>query len=196
VLVNNAAVMALADLAEVEEAAIRRTIEVNLLGAVHGMQLALARMLPRSRGHLINVSSVSGRWGIPGENVYVATKFGLDGLAQLARAELRGTGVHITTVYMGPVADTELSLGMRERGLIRFSNPQEIAAAIVGAARDPRPEVWVPRSLGPVVRAINLLPWRLRLRSLQALGVLEIATDIDRRARSSYERRLVSQATE
>lgn len=193
VLVNNAGVMALAPLSEVSEAAVRRTIEVNLLGAVNGMQLALERMLPRRRGHVINVSSAAAHWPIPGENVYGATKFALDGLAQIARAELRGSAVHVTTVYMGPVTNTELSLGMKERRLVRFSAPEEVAAAITNVAQRPRREVWVPRSLGAAVRAVNLLPWPARLRALQALGVLDIATDVDMEARRSYEHALLCQ---
>ena len=114
--------------------------------------------------------------------------------SEVARAELRGTGIHVTTVYMGPVTDTELSLGMRPRRLVRFSTPQQVAAAIVNATCKSRPEVWVPASLGPVVKAVSLLPRRLRRQVLAALGVMAIATDVDRSARSAYEDRVLAEA--
>jgi len=141
---------------------------------------------------VINVSSVAGRWGIPGENVYVAAKHGLDGLADVARAELRGSGVSLTTVYMGPVAGTELSLGMKPSRRVRFSTSTQVAAAIVGASLNPTPEVWVPRSLRWRVKSINVLPRSIRDRLLAAAGVMEIATHVDRAARAAYEHRIAS----
>src|SRR5947209_4066858 len=112
VLINNAAVMALGPFVEVAEEKIRTQVETNLMGVIHGMRLALPGMITRGRGHVINVNSSAGVWGVPGENAYVATKFATRGLSELARRELRGTGVHVTVVHFGPTTETELALGM------------------------------------------------------------------------------------
>lgn len=194
VLVNNAAVMPLMPFLEVPEATARWVIDVNLLGPIHGMQLALPKMVERGRGHVLNISSVAARWGIPGENVYVATKHALDGLAEVVRAELRGTSVHLTTVYMGPVAGPELSLGMSSRGVIRFSSPSEIASRVVKAVERPRPEQWIPRSLGWAVKSISLCPRPVRDRLFELAGVTAVATAVDQKLRSQYEMRMAQLA--
>ena len=191
VLINNAGVMALAPLVDVDFRAACTVIDVNLIGTLNGLQLVLPGMLDRGSGHILNVSSVAGKWPVPGENVYVATKFAIGALTDLARRELRETGVRFTTVYMGPISGTDLSLGMRPQRLVRFSTPQAVAAAVAQVIERPRTEVWVPESLRWSVAAIDRLPRGLRERVHAALGVNQIATDIDARARAEYELRLL-----
>jgi NAD(P)-dependent dehydrogenase (short-subunit alcohol dehydrogenase family) len=94
-LVNNAAVMALGPLLEVDESVVRRTITTNLIGVVNCMRAFGPAMKARGYGHVVNVSSAAGRWGIPGENVYCATKHAVAGLSEVARRELAGSKVHV-----------------------------------------------------------------------------------------------------
>jgi NADP-dependent 3-hydroxy acid dehydrogenase YdfG len=187
VLINNAAVMALGPLVDVSEHQVRRQIETNLIGVVHGMQLVLPMMVARDRGHVININSGAGRWAIPGENVYVATKHAVVGLTGVARAELRGTGVHTSLVYMGPVEGTGLAAGMHPTRSIRMSRPEDVATAVVRLIRRPRPEVWIPRSAGRLSALGRHLPARAALALERVIGLDRIATDIDADARLDYE---------
>jgi short-subunit dehydrogenase len=75
-MVNNAGIDWMGPFHEEPDEVSRREIEVNLLGTVCGTRLAAQRMLPRRRGHIVNVSSGVGRAPLPGSAVYSATKHG------------------------------------------------------------------------------------------------------------------------
>src|SRR5882757_5196752 len=112
VLVNNAGIMPVGPFAQEEPSVTRRQVEINVLGVMTGTRLALDRMLPRGSGHVVNLASAAGRVAVPGEAVYTATKHAVVGFGEALRAELRGTGVEVTTV-MPSLAATELAAGMR-----------------------------------------------------------------------------------
>jgi NADP-dependent 3-hydroxy acid dehydrogenase YdfG len=60
-------------------------------------------MREQGRGHIINVSSISGRVPLPGGSAYAATKFGVTGFGQSLFQEVRDHGIRVTTVYPGAV---------------------------------------------------------------------------------------------
>ena len=66
VLVNNAGIMPIGRFLDEDDLAARRTVDINLHGVILGMKLALARMLPRDRGHVVNLASQAGRFGTAG----------------------------------------------------------------------------------------------------------------------------------
>lgn len=186
VLVNNAAVMHLGPFLDTPPAIVRQQIDTNLLGAVHGMQLAVPRMIERGRGHVVNVNSAAGKWGVPGENVYCAAKWAVVGLTELLREELRGTPVHLSLVFFGP-APTRLSAGMRPQRGIAFVANEAVADAIAGVLARPRFESWVPRSLGWSAAAGRVMPRPLREAMQRLAGLHRVATDVDRDRRAAYE---------
>lgn len=187
-LINNAGVMGLGSLTEVREKVVRDTLEVNLLGVAHGMQLALPQMQTRGSGHVINLASIAGKWGVPGENVYSATKFGIVGLSEVARAELHRTGVHVSVALMGPTR-TEFASGMDIARAVSLIEPETVAAALVRGLERPRFEIWVPRHLGWVEAAVRALPRGIRESMQRAMGVGAVATRVDWEARRKYENR-------
>ena len=67
-------------------------IDINLHGVILGMKLALERMVPRDRGHIVNISSQAGKYGAPGGATYSATKHAVVGLSEAVRGELRLMG--------------------------------------------------------------------------------------------------------
>ena len=81
-------------------------LEANLVGALLVTRAALPHLVAR-RGHVVNVSSVSGRLANPGSSVYAATKRALDTFSEALRKECVGTGVRVTVVAPG-VVETEL----------------------------------------------------------------------------------------
>jgi NADP-dependent 3-hydroxy acid dehydrogenase YdfG len=141
----------------ISPAQMRRLIDVNLLGTFFATRAALPVFRRQASGHLIVVSSIVGKRGVPFMGAYAATKFAQVGLAECLRAEVAGTGIHVSVVY--PVStDTEFFEVMsRETGcrVTRAGGPvqpaERVADAIAGAIERPVPEVY------PYARARGLV---------------------------------------
>ena len=106
VLVNNAGIMLLAPFNSEGHADHRRMIEANLLGAMTVTEVFLDQ-LRDGGGDLVNLSSVAGRTARPGNAVYAATKWGMNGWSESLRQELQ-PGVRVMVIEPGAVA-TELT---------------------------------------------------------------------------------------
>ena len=105
VLVNNAGIMLLGPFSADQHADYRRMIEVNLLGAITTTEVFLDQLL-EGGGDIVNISSVAGRTARPGNGVYAATKWGLNGWSESLRQELLPE-VRVMLIEPGVVA-TEL----------------------------------------------------------------------------------------
>ena len=106
ILVNNAGVMLLAPFSGEQHAESRQMVEVNLIGAITATEVFLDQ-LRDGEGDLINISSVAGRTARPGNAVYAATKWAVNGWSEALRQELQ-PGVRVTVIEPGAVA-TELT---------------------------------------------------------------------------------------
>jgi NADP-dependent 3-hydroxy acid dehydrogenase YdfG len=106
VLVNNAGVMLLAPFTSDQRAEHRQMVETNLLGAMTATEVFLDQ-LRDGGGDLVNISSVAGRKARPGNSVYAATKWGLNGWSEALRQELQ-PDVRVIVIEPGAVA-TELT---------------------------------------------------------------------------------------
>jgi NADP-dependent 3-hydroxy acid dehydrogenase YdfG len=106
VLVNNAGVMLLGPFSSDQRAEHRQMVETNLLGAMTATEVFLDQ-LRDGGGDLINISSVAGRKARPGNSVYAATKWGLNGWSEALRQELQ-PDVRVIVIEPGAVA-TELT---------------------------------------------------------------------------------------
>jgi NADP-dependent 3-hydroxy acid dehydrogenase YdfG len=188
VLVNNAGIMQLGRLVDESEATARRQVDVNVHGVLHGMKEALPRMVARNAGHVVNIASTAGKVGFAGGATYCGTKHFVVGVSETARAELRGTAVEVSCVMPG-IVKTELGSGLPQARLVRHTEPEAVAAAIVGVLRAPRFDVFVPRTIGALIAFANLLPRVARealARALRADRVLDLP---DQSVRSAYEAR-------
>src|SRR5215218_10163381 len=141
VLVNNAGIMPVGPLDEEDDATAIRMIEINLHAVIHGTKEAIRRMKPRGTGHIVNVASSAGKSGYPNIATYSATKHGVVGLSEAARAELRGTGVEISVV-MPNFVNTDLSAGMGEVPAFKNSSVEDVADAVIAALEFPRFDVY------------------------------------------------------
>jgi NAD(P)-dependent dehydrogenase (short-subunit alcohol dehydrogenase family) len=157
VLINNAGIMPLGRFEDEDDAATIRQLEINLHGVIHGTREAVKRMRPRRTGHIVNISSVAGKAGFPGGATYCATKHGVVGLSEAVRMELRGSGIEMTCV-MPSIVRTELAAGIKDAAMIKTVSPEQVAAAIVGALKRPKFDVFVPRSVGTMNRFARLMP--------------------------------------
>jgi short-subunit dehydrogenase len=123
-------------------------MEVNYIGTYLAARAALRVFRRQRHGHIIIVSSVAGKRGVPYMGAYAATKFAQVGLAECLRSELVGTAIHVSVVY--PVStDTEFfGVMSRETGttVARGPGPRQdadaVANAIARAIERPVPEVY------------------------------------------------------
>jgi NADP-dependent 3-hydroxy acid dehydrogenase YdfG len=106
-LVNNAGVMLLGPFSAELSDDYRRMIETNLLGAITTTEVFLEQLVADGGGDLINLSSVAGRTARPGNAVYAATKWGMNGWSESLRQQLQ-PGVRVIVIEPGAVA-TELT---------------------------------------------------------------------------------------
>jgi NADP-dependent 3-hydroxy acid dehydrogenase YdfG len=107
VLVNNAGVMLLGAIADAPTEEWRRMLHANVYGVLYCTHAALPVMREQGSGHIVNVSSVAGRFARAGSGVYNLTKFGVGAFSEALRQEVVPLGIRVTVVEPGAVA-TEL----------------------------------------------------------------------------------------
>jgi NADP-dependent 3-hydroxy acid dehydrogenase YdfG len=107
VLVNNAGVMLLGPIDGVDTAQWRQMFDVNVFGLMYATHSALPFMKAQGGGHIVNVSSVAGRFTSPVGAVYSATKFAVEAFSEGLRKQESKNGIRVTAVQPGAVA-TEL----------------------------------------------------------------------------------------
>ena len=101
-LVNNAGIAVAAPLEFLPIDRLRQQLEINLVGQVAVTQ-AFLPALRRARGRVVNVSSIGGLVGLPLVGAYAASKFGLEGVSDSLRRELRAQGVEVVLIEPGGV---------------------------------------------------------------------------------------------
>ncbi len=106
-IVNNAGVMLLGDLASQDAREWKKMLDVNVMGVMHGMQIVMNDMKERKSGTIINLSSIAGVLPFPNHAAYCASKFGVTGLTRTVRAELSPYNVRVLSIMPGAVK-TEL----------------------------------------------------------------------------------------
>jgi uncharacterized protein len=109
VLVNNAGVQIVAPTATVDPDEADALLAVDLLVPLRLTRAVLPGMLARGSGTIVDVASMAALAPTPGMTHYNAAKAGLAAASESLRGELRGTGVHVVTVYPGIIASTEMA---------------------------------------------------------------------------------------
>jgi NAD(P)-dependent dehydrogenase (short-subunit alcohol dehydrogenase family) len=141
----------------------RQLLDVNYLGTFYGAKAALPIFRQRGSGHLIFVSSIVGKRGVPHMGAYAATKFAQVGLAECLRSELVGSGIHVSVVL--PVStDTDFLEVMQKIGgaASRASGPrqraEQVADAIAHGILRPAPEIYPYRNARGLVLLNAIAP--------------------------------------
>lgn len=95
----------------------RRAVDVNLMGPIHMIEAFVPAMIQAGRGgHLVNVSSAAGLFGLPWHAPYSAAKFGLRGVSEVLRFDLHAHGIGVSLVCPGGV-DTGIINTVRVAGV-------------------------------------------------------------------------------
>lgn len=161
ILVNNASIHHGGRLRTRSAAQIRDVLETNLVAPILLTRRVLDGMLERGRGHLVQITSLAGKVGLPFASLYTASKHGLVGFTHSLQGELKGTGVHASSVCPGFVATDGMWVRFERRIHPAFglSRPERIARAVVHVIRRPRVEVVVnPLPVRPVIGTWALMP--------------------------------------
>ena len=138
ILVNNAGVTRDGLIARMSDEDWRIVIETNLSGTFHTCRAAVRGMMKRRSGSIVNVSSIVGLHGNPGQANYSASKAGIIGLTKALARELGNRGVRANVVAPGYVdtrltqviADEMKELMLANTPLGRFGRPEDIAGAV------------------------------------------------------------------
>ncbi len=107
VLVNNAGIFDMAPIEAVSLAMWQRFLTINLTGPFLVTQAALPALRLAAPAHVLNISSVAGQQGFPGNTTYCTTKYGLRGFSDALREELAPQGIAVSTIYPG-ATDTDI----------------------------------------------------------------------------------------
>jgi hypothetical protein len=118
------------------EAALRESLEVNVLGTFHLLQATLPSLLRQPSAFFLAMSSYLGRHALPDCAGYVAGKFGLEGLVRAAAAEHQGSGLALVTLAPGMVATDMLADYLGTRDLGKYSAPEAVASALLRLLSD------------------------------------------------------------
>jgi len=143
VLVANAALPASGRVEDFDPAEIDRSIDVNLRAPIQLTRALLPGMLERGRGHIVLVSSLSGKVASPRSGLYSATKFGLRGFAAGLREDVEPLGIGITVVFPGFVSDAGFfaESGVKLPRWVGTRTPEQVAGAVVRGIERERAEI-------------------------------------------------------
>jgi short-subunit dehydrogenase len=126
----------------------QKLMDINYYGTYHATRAALPPFRRQGSGHLIMVSSIVGKRGVPYMGAYSATKFAQVGLAECLRSELVGTDIHVSVVYPVSTETEFFDVMSRETGSVvtRAMGPRQsvevVADAIARAIDRPIPEIY------------------------------------------------------
>ena len=164
VLVNNAGISQRSLAAATQLSVYERIIAVDLVAPIALTQALLPHLLARGSGHVVMVSSVAGKVGVPMRTAYCAAKHGLIGYADALRAEVAGQGVKVLVVAPGSVR-TNVSRnalaadgsrrGVSDKAIDEGFAPEEVARRVWRAVADGTRELIVAEGLEAQMAALR-----------------------------------------
>lgn len=152
-LINNAGVTVVSSFTEHSEEDWQRVMGVNFFGVLHGCQAFLPQLRRQPQGWIVNLSSIFGVVGVPGQTAYCASKFAVRGFSEALNEELRGGTVGLTVVHPG---------GVRTN----IVNQAKVSGSVAGAdftARFNRAGIPAPAAAAQILDAVEQEQGRLRV---------------------------------
>jgi short-subunit dehydrogenase len=178
VLVNNAGIEMFFSYHNLRLDDIERIIRVNLIGTMLLTRLVLPGMLERKRGHIINMSSLSGKAGPPCCEPYAATKAGIIAFTESLRAEYSRSGVGFSVICPGFVEAGIYQRVVEETGitapiLLGTSSPDAVAHAVIRAIKEDLPEIIINPGPTRLLTTLAEMSPALGEWFLRRLGIVE-----------------------
>ena len=172
ILVHNAGLPGTGRIDSFSPEQIDRALDVNLRAGIMLTHDLLPGMLERGRGHIVFVSSMSGKIPTSYASVYAASKYGLRGFAGCMREDLHGSPVGVNAVFPGPIEGAGMwkDTGIDLPRWVPTRSPEDVAAAVVKAITKNKAEIDVSDPIqkmggwmaaiapGPAARVRRLLP--------------------------------------
>jgi NAD(P)-dependent dehydrogenase (short-subunit alcohol dehydrogenase family) len=173
VVMNVAGIAAWGTVDRLEHRHWQAMVDVNLMGPIHVIECFVPNMIAAGRGgHLVNVSSAAGLIGLPWHAAYSAAKFGLRGVSEVLRFDLRQHRIGVTLVCPGgvatPLTDTVQIAGVDQSGRAfkrmqshfrkRAVSPEQAAEAILRGVRRNRYLVYTSRDIQAAYLLQRLFP--------------------------------------
>lgn len=154
VLVNNAGVQIVKHVTKTEWSDAEKLLRLDLLVPLRLTTLVLRRMVPRRSGAIVDIASMAALAATPGMFFYNAAKAGLAAASEGLRAEVKPYGIHVVTVYPGPVTSALEAAGRAafEEGAttrnVPTGTPEVLARLIADAVKKKKPRVIYPKIYG------------------------------------------------
>jgi NAD(P)-dependent dehydrogenase (short-subunit alcohol dehydrogenase family) len=159
ILISNAGQYIRCPITELTISLLEQSMAVNFYGGVYAVLAVLPHMLSRRSGHIVLVSTMNAKKGLPPDAPYVAAKFALSGFGEVLRQELYRTGVDVTTVYPGRV-DTPMIQNLRVPWISTKISAETVTRAIVRSIERRKAEVILPPQT-KLLHYLNFLSPRL-----------------------------------
>ncbi len=133
-----------------------KMVHVNLLGVMYAFEAALDVMIPRSKGHLVAISSIAGYNGLPGVSAYSATKAAVQKLCESLHLDMKQFNIDVTTICPGFV---ETPLTSTNQHAMPFLVKAPRAAYLISRAIDKKKMIYhFPFFFSTLVRILGMLP--------------------------------------
>jgi short-subunit dehydrogenase len=135
ILVHNAGLPGTGRIESFTPEQIDRALDVNLRAGMQLTNALLPGMLERGRGHLVFISSMSGKVPLAYSSVYAATKYGLRGFAGCLRDDLHRAPVGVSAIFPGPIKGAGMweEAGIELPRWVPTNSPEAVGAAVVKA---------------------------------------------------------------
>ena len=133
VLVNNAGISGLNMIDDPDDAKWQAILDTNLNGMYLMTKEAIKHITDHSGGRIINISSVLGKFGVPGYTAYCTTKHGMIGFTRALALEVVSRGITVNTICPGWVDTDMAAQGINESAALQGVTPEEFKAQAVAA---------------------------------------------------------------
>ncbi|MEK7608703.1 MAG: SDR family NAD(P)-dependent oxidoreductase [Patescibacteria group bacterium] len=138
--INNAGIwLPHAPVEEMDVERVRKVMDVNFFGTIHGSKAALMRMRKQGEGTIINILSTSALEGRANSSGYCASKYAADGFTKSLRKEVQGSEIKVFSIYPGGMR-TNLFDESRPENYDEYMNPSDVAEKIVRNLKAENPE--------------------------------------------------------
>jgi short-subunit dehydrogenase len=122
---------------------LERSLAINYYGGIYTILAVLPHMQAQGSGHIVVVTSMDAKKGLPQDAPYVSAKFALTGFTEVLRQELHGSGIFVSNILPGRV-DTAMIDDLQVPLISAKIPPQAVSKAIINAILKRQPEVIVP----------------------------------------------------